>query len=186
MKYGKKIVSILSIVGLVCALSTNARAGEGFYLGGAFGKAYLDENIGGIQIDADSSTYRFFGGYSFTRHFAVEVGYLDLGTFRDTIDVAGTPVPVSVSADGFTLAGVGTIPISEKFSVSGRLGAFFLDGKATVGGITENDPSEANALVGIGLAYSLNEKVDLNLGVDYIDTKDADPTVASLGLTIRF
>ena len=186
MKIYKHFVSTLMIVGLTLALASGAQAEQGFYVGGAFGKAYLDENIDGISIDADSSTYRFFGGYNFTPHFGVEVGYLDLGTFRDNIDVAGTPVPVSVSADGFTLSGVGTLPIGERFSVLGRLGAYFHDGKTTAGGITENIPSETNIFVGIGLAFGLNEKVDVSLGVDYLNTDEADPTIAMLGLTIRF
>lgn len=182
----KKLVSTITLVGLALACSTNAHAGEGFYVGGAFGKGYLDENINGVQIDTDSSTYRIYGGYGFTPHFGLEIAYLDLGTFRDTIDVGGTPVPVSVSADGFSLAGVGTIPMGERFSLLGRLGFFYHDGKASAGGITENDPSESNPFVGLGLAFSLNEKVDLNLGVDYIDTDEADPTIAMLGLTIGF
>jgi len=186
MKIYKKFVSLLAIAGLVLAFSASAHADKGFYLGGAFGKAYLDENIGGVSIDTDSSIFRFFGGYEFTQYFGVEIGYLDLGTFKDTIDIGGTLVPVSVSADGFTLAGVGTVPLSERFSLQGRLGFYFHDGNTEAGGITENNPSESNPFVGVALAYSLNEKVDLNLGVDYLDTKEADPTMATLGLTIRF
>ena len=126
MKINKLIVSLFTTLGLVLALSASAHAGEGFYVGGAFGKAYLDEEINSIPIDSDSSIYRVFGGYKFTPHLGVEVAYLDLGTFRDEIDVGGTLAPIAVSADGFQLGGVATIPVSERFSVTGRLVFFCL------------------------------------------------------------
>ena len=186
MKIYRRLTTTLMIIGLALASTSGAQAEEGFYIGGAFGKAYLDENIEGIRIDADSSTFRFYGGYGFTSHFGVEVAYLDLGTFRDTINVGGIDVPVSVSADGFSLAGVGTIPLSERFSAMARIGFYFHDGKATAAGITENDPSEANPFVGIGLAYGLSDIVDVNIAVDYLNTSDADPVIAMVGLTLRF
>lgn len=186
MKIQKQFVAIVTIIGLALAGLSGAHAEEGFYVGGAFGKAYLDENIGGVSIDSDSSTYRIFAGYGFTPYLGVEVGYWDLGTFRETIDVGGTPVPVAVSADGFQLMGVGTIPLSERFSAKARLGFYFHDGESEAGGIIDRDPSEANPFVGLGLAFSLNEKVALDIGVDYLNTSDADPMMAMAGLTIRF
>ena len=186
MKIYRAITTILTIVGLTLAFASGAQAREGFYIGGAFGKAYLDETIDGNRIDTDSSTFRIYGGYGFTSHFGVEVSYLDLGTFRDTIDVGGIDVPVSVSADGFSLAGVATIPLSERFSAMARIGFYFHDGNSSAAGITENDPSEANPFVGLGLAYGLSDLVDVNVAVDYLDTSDADPVIAMLGLTLRF
>lgn len=186
MKIHKPFVSIVTVIGLTLALPSGLHAEEGFFIGGAFGKGYLDETIEGINIDSDSSTYRIFGGYGVTQHLGFEVAYLDLGTFRDEVNVAGTSVPVAASADGFQLGGVATIPLSERFSVKARLGFFFFDGESTVDGITEKDPSETNPYVGIGMTYNLNDSVGLNLGVDYVDTDQADPTLAMVGLTVRF
>ncbi len=186
MKIYRAIATILTIVGLTLAVDSAPRAEEGFYVGGAFGKGYIDESIDGIRIDTDASSYRIYGGYGFTRNFGVEVAYLDLGTFRETIDVGGVAVPVSASADGFSLAAVGTLPLSERFSAMGRLGYYFHDGESSVAGITERDSSEESPFIGIGLAFELTEVLDLNVGVDYINTKDADPTIATLGLTLRF
>jgi len=186
MKIYRAITTILTIVGLTLAVASAPRAEEGFYVGGAFGKAYLDETIDSIRIDTNSNTYRVFGGYGFTPYFGVEVSYLDLGTFRDTIDVGGVDVPVSVSADGFTFAGVGTLPLGGRFSAIGRFGFFFHDGESTAAGFTEQDPSEANPFVGLGLAFSVSEAIDVNVGVDYLDTSDADPLFATVGLTLRF
>ncbi len=186
MKIYRKITTVLTIAGLTLALSSGAQANEGFYVGGAFGKGYLDENIDGIRIDTDSSAYRIYGGYGFTQYFGVEAAYLDLGTFRETIDAGGVDVPVSASAAGFSLAAVGTLPLSERFSAMARLGYYFHDGESSVAGIAEDSPSEQSPFIGIGLAYDLSEVLEVNVGIDYIDTDDADPTLATLGLTLRF
>ncbi len=186
MKIYRAITTILTIAGLTLALSSGAQAEEGFYVGGAFGKGYLDETIDGNRINTDSSSYRIYGGYGFTRNFGVEVAYLDLGTFRETFDVGGVDVPVSASAAGFSLAAVGTLPLSERFSAMARLGYYFHDGESSVAGVSEDSPSEESPFIGIGLAYDLTESLELNVGVDYIDTDDADPTLATLGLTLRF
>ncbi len=53
-------------------------------------------------------------------------------------------------------------------------------------GIAEDSPSEQSPFIGIGLAYDLSEVLEVNVGIDYIDTDDADPTLATLGLTLRF
>jgi OOP family OmpA-OmpF porin len=186
MKIQKTFVSTITVLVFALALCSGAHAQEGFFVGGSFGKGYLDENINGISIDSDSSIYRIFGGYGFTPYLGMEVAYLDLGTFRDDVDLGGVLVPVAVSADGFQLGGVATIPLSERFSIKGRLGFFFFDGESEADGIIEQNPSESRPYVGLGLAYGLNEAIDLNLGVDYLDTADADPVLAMLGLTVRF
>jgi len=186
MKFYKHFVSTLTIVGLTLALASGAKAEQGFYVGGAFGQSYLDETIDGIRIDTDASSYRLYGGYGFTRYFGVEVAYLDLGTFRETIDVGGIGVPISASADGFSLAAVGTLPLGEKFSAMGRLGYYFHGGDSSVAGVSEKSPREESPFVGVGLAYDLTEVLEVNIGVDYINTKDADPTLATVGLTLRF
>lgn len=163
-----------------------ALADEGWYVGGSIGKGYVDENIDGLQFKADGTAFRVFGGYSFNDHFAVEAGYLDLGTYRDTIDVAGTSVPVSANADGFTFAAAATLPLSERLSALARVGFYFSDGQSTTAGITENDPSDENPFVGVGLGYSLSEYIDVNLGADYFDMDVAQPWMASVGVTVRF
>ena len=171
---------------ILATIATSANADEGWYVGAAVGKAYIDESIGGSQLKADSMTSRFFGGYSFNENFAVEASYLNLGTFRDSIDVGGTDVPVSAKADGFAFAVVGTLPLSDKFSAQGRFGYYFHDGQSTTAGITENDPSDQNPFVGLGLSYDLNEAFEVNLAADYFDLEGAQPIVASVGLSYRF
>ncbi len=186
MKIYTLVAMNLAMLGFALAHSSAAVAEEGFFVGGAFGNGYLDETFNGNRINSDSSAYRIYGGYRFTKYFGVEIGYLDLGTFRETFDVGGTSVPVSVSASGFTLAAIGSLPLSERFSLIGRLGYYFHDNESSVAGVVEDSLSEQSPFVGIGLGFDISEVLEINLAYDLIKTDDADPTLAMLGLTLRF
>ena len=186
MNIYKLIALNLAMPGLALAHSSAAVAEEGFFVGGAFGNGYIDESIDGNRIKSDSSAYRIYGGYGLTKHLGVEIGYLDLGTFRETLDVGGMSVPVSASASGFTLAAIGTLPLSERFSLIGRLGYYFHDGESSAAGVVEASPSEESPFIGIGLGYDISEVLEFNLAYDYIRTDDADPALATIGLTLRF
>ena len=186
MKISNLIATTLAIAGLMLGAASTTQAQEGFFVGGAIGKGYLDENISGFTIDTDSTTWRIFGGYGFSDYFAVEVGYWDLGKFDETVNVGGVDVPVSAEADGYTLAGVGTLPLSERFSLKGRLGFYFHDTTTIEAGVVSNDSSESDLFVGLGIGFDLSEVFELNAGVDYLDTDDADPMFATVGFTLRF
>ena len=186
MKSNLMQLSNLTILVLGLILTLPVCAEPGFYVGGALGKARVDENLDGADLRADSSAFRIFGGYSFTDHVGVEVSYLDLGTFSDTVVAGGQQVDVSADADGFSLAAVGRIPVSESLSLQGRAGLFFWDGQSTVAGITENEPSDQNPFVGLGLGYGLTEHAELGINLEYFDMDDAQPVVASVLLSFRF
>jgi OOP family OmpA-OmpF porin len=186
MKIERPLATTFIATAILIAAATNANADDGWYVGAAVGKAYIDESIGASQLKADSTTSRFYGGYSFNQNFALEASYLNLGTFRDSIDVGGMDVPVSAKADGFAFAVVGTLPLSPRISAQGRFGYYFHDGQSTAAGITENDPSDQNPFVGLGLSYKLNEEFEVNLAADYFDLEGTQPLVASVGLSYRF
>jgi OOP family OmpA-OmpF porin len=176
----------LLLLVLLLPLSQQSLADNGWYVGGALGKAYVDENIDGTQFRANGTSFRISGGYEFNDYIGVEVSYLDLGTFEDSFDINGQTIPVSANADGFSFAAVGTVPLGERFFAKGRVGFYFADGQSTVNGITENDPSDQNPFVGLGLAFELTETLQLSMDVDYFDMDTVQPLLATLGFSIRF
>ena len=167
-------------------LSQQALADSGWYVGGSLGKTYVDENIDGVQFTADATSFRFSGGYEFSDYFGVEASYLDLGTLKDTVDVGGQMIPVATTANGYSLAATGRLPMGQRFAAKGRVGYYFSDGQTTIAGITEDDSSEQNPFVGVGLAFSPTETVRLSLDVDYLDGDDIQPLVATVGFSIHF
>jgi len=170
----------------ILPLSQQSLADSGWYVGGSLGKTYVDENIDGVQFTADSMSFRLSGGYEFNDYFGVEASYLDLGTLKDTVDVGGQMIPVATTARGYSLAATGRLPISQRFAAKGRIGYLFSDGETTIDGITEDDSSEKDPFVGVGLTFSPVETVRLSLDVDYIDGDQIQPLVATVGFSIHF
>ena len=95
-------------------------------------------------------------------------------------------IPISATANGYSFAATGRMPMGESFSANGRVGYYFSDGQSTVAGITEDEASERNPFVGVGVSYGLTETVRLSLDVDYFDMDDVQPVVASVGFSIHF
>ena len=98
----------------------------------------------------------------------------------------------SASSDGFTLAGIGSIPIGDRFSLHARLGAVIWDADTIVrlGGsspitITEGD-SGTDAFYGIGFGVRLGEQWDLMADYERYNLDDIDTDVFSVGLRYRF
>ena len=187
MKYKLKAKTTALLTLLVgSSISTQALADGGWEIGGAVGNVEISENLEEFKFEDNATSWRVFGGYNFGRFFGIEAGYLDLGSFRDTVDVADQMVDVSAEADGFTAAIKGMLPLGERFTAEARLGYYFYTAKATVAGIPEDDESERDPYAGVGLSYHLNDTIDLDLGFDYLDLDDIEPWMASLGVTIRF
>lgn len=135
----KRISVALASVALLCAAAPAFSADNGFYAYGSAGwtdskgrKAQSDTAIVNLgvtaftsQADETDTGYKLQLGYRFNRHFAIEGGYMDLG--RYTYDAVAT-VPVatrtgSVDIDAWNLTAVGSLPLTERFAVIGKLGA---------------------------------------------------------------
>ncbi len=152
-----------------------------------------------IRNDDRDTGFKLFGGYSFNRYFAIEGGYYNLGRFG----FVATTVPAGtltgrIKVQGVNLDLVGSVPIGEKFSVFGRIGATYGDTKDTfvgTGAVVVLGPNPhnrgANWKFGAGLQYDINESLAVRAegeryriddavgGKDHVD-------LLSLGLIFRF
>ena len=163
----------------------------GFYVGGSVGQASLNESVNStISIDDEDTSFRLSAGYSFSDYFAVEGGYIDFGEVSDSFTVAGVTGRVEAEADGFDLALVGSLPVSEKFSLTGRAGYLFWDAdvKATATGVpTISDSEDGNDLFfGIGAEYRFTDQWSLTGGWDRYELDDVDFDNLHVGVRYRF
>ena len=121
---------------------------------GLLGRGFTSSTI----VDDDRSTgYKVFGGYQLNRNFAVEGGYFDLGNFG----YAATTVPAGtldgrIQLRGLNLDLVGTVPLSEKFSVFGRAGLNYAQARDSFSGtgavqVTNPKPRENDTHYKLGL-----------------------------------
>ena len=181
---------------------------KGWYLGAGYGQSEINVDTTKINsglisagtytsasttADETDTGWKLFGGYQFTRNWAVEFAYVDLG--KVTVNPRGTVTGVTDvyrgegTAKGWSLAGVGTVMVSDSFGVFGKLGAFRWDydtkcsivTNATAGatcapttgsyaGPANRSASGTDLTYGIGLKYNLTKQA--NLRVEWEQFKD--------------
>ena len=211
-----KVTSALSLAALATLAGPGAMAqgqDPGWYGGANAGRSAAtidDERINrgllgsgfssSTLVDDDRSTgYKIFGGYQLNRNFAVEGGYFDLGKFGYT----ATTVPAGtldgrIKLRGLNLDLVGTVPVSEKFSVFGRAGLNYAqarDAFSGTGAVQVANPNprknDTNYKLGLGLQYALSESLAVRAEAERYRVNDAIGNrghidLVSVGLIYRF
>ena len=136
----KHTLRLLVLAGLGPVLATTALAQDYSYFYGG-----LSAGMSRTKIDQDKITasllgaglvtnnfvrdergqaYRIFGGYQFNRYWAVEAGYFDLGKFGfNATTVPAGSLSGQIRLNGLNLDLVATLPLSERLSLLGRVGA---------------------------------------------------------------
>lgn len=199
---------------LAVAPTVSAEAQPGFYVGLSGGESTFDleqDMFDGIVLDvffsagapilSGSSTFEdsdtaisFFGGYQFSPHIAVELGYTDLGAaeYRSTgtvnppgpIAVAPAGVAVDIETTGFTLSGIGSIPLGSVVDLHGELGFFFAETElavdARIGSSTGREVDKLNSngvYYAIGAGFHFGEHWSMSLDwtrYDNVGDEDED------------
>lgn len=119
---------IFSMVSFLFYASPGIAAdGEGWYLGAGLGRSTVKENHPGngytIDRDTHDTGYKLFGGYRFNSYFGIEGGYTDFGKEKfDWVYSAVESGSGEVSANAFTLAATGRLPVGNNFALLGKLG----------------------------------------------------------------
>ncbi len=163
----------------------SAQAG-GFYVGASIGQAELSDDFDGLVVDDNSTAYRVVAGWSFNDYFALEGGYHNFGDFEQVFDNFGIPATASLSADGFTLGAVGSIPVTDRFSLMGRAGWYFWDGDAEINNVSQATPEDSNLYLGAGITFDVTERLQLTGDWTRYELEDTNSNVVSVGLQFRF
>lgn len=132
---------------------------SGWLVGGTIGQSKVKVDCpAGASCDDTDTAFRVFGGYNFNKHFGVELGYADLGK----VTVSAVGLNGDVKATAFDLMAVGTLPLSNNFSVYGKLGMYRADSKASgiVGSSSDNNTDISYA---VGGGYDFNKNLGLRL-----------------------
>lgn len=201
---------------------SSAFAGD-WYVAGSIGQSKARDNnksdtdaelvsifgVTGVNssMDDNDTGYKLQFGYKFTPNWALEVGYVDLGKIDYRAGFTDSAVPggagsasTETKASGWNIAGVGTYPIDNQFSVFGKLG--FIDAKVeqsaaitAVGGsgAASVSATEWKAHWGIGAAYNMTKNWGLRaewerfnkLG-DNDTTGENDVDLLSIGAVFNF
>lgn len=209
-----KASGTLGLLALATMVSPMALAQEtGWYFGANLGQSAATIDDAGITrnligqgllpsalSDRDRDTgYKLFGGYQFNNNLALEGGYFNLGQFGYTANTvpAGT-LNGDIKIQGLNLDLVGRLPITEKVSLIGRVGANYADSSDTFRGtgavrVTNPNPSkrELNGKLGVGVEYAFNESLAMRVEAERYRVNDAignkgHVDLISVGLVYRF
>jgi OmpA-OmpF porin, OOP family len=155
--------------------------------------------ITSISDDDNHSGYKLFGGYQVNSNFALETGYFDLGSFGfdATTQPPGT-LHGTTRLRGLNFDLVGILPITERFSAFGRVGADYVDAKDSFDGsgfvdVRDARPSKRDMSYkfGLGLQYDFTThfagRAEVErYRVDPADGNKGDVDLFSLGVVYRF
>jgi OmpA-OmpF porin, OOP family len=194
----KRVKAVALAAALLFSGQAYSQAGDrGWYLGGSIGQAELKDWCEGVTVSCDKkdNTWRLFGGYQINPHFAVELGYADLGGTT----ISGGAVSASADTTAWDLVGIAGIPFG-RFSAYGKLGAYRgkLDASSTVaafGFSSTGSASESTTDVtyGLGVKFDITRSFSvrgewqryLNFGGNKVGG-ETDVDVFNLGLMVRF
>lgn len=158
----------------------------GFYVGGNYG-GYKSR---GDEFDDENDYYEAVFGVNVSRFFAVEGSYADFGDIGNS--------QASAELDGYGIAVIGRLPLTDVFSLYAKAGQFFWEADVDVLGIRADvegdEPFFAAGLdvllsehLSLGVEYS-RYQVDLNDSSlpDAIDDYENDIDTVKLGLKFLF
>lgn len=207
-------LSALSVLAFAGLTGVPAAAQDfGWYLGANAGEssATVDEtrivddlrdagfDTTAFKDDEGDSGFKFFGGYRFSRYFALEGGYVDLGnfSFKADTDPAGT-LRGGIKIKGVNVDLVGFIPFTPEFAAFGRIGAVRTEAEvsfAGTGAVVVLDPASreraVNYKLGVGLQFDFTELLAMRVEAERYRVDDAlgndgDVDLISLGVLFRF
>jgi hypothetical protein len=191
-----KRASLLSVL-LLFALPVTAPAAEqGLYASIKLGSTDVEASIGDnldqvLDGDEDSKAYEV--GFRFTRFFAIQAGYHDLGN----IPGFGSPcpdgeicpavvVPIEADTKAYSLAAVPQLPLGRRLSVFGKIGlvAWEADVEAVEGfeDVVE-DFDDEEIIYGVGVRLALLGPLEI---FGEWESIGSDIETVSFGLTFQF
>jgi len=160
-------------------LSTQVQAGT-WSIHGNIGTTNFDDDE--LVLNDDSDTFTSAGlAYNLSDSFSIEAAYNDFGA----AGVDGN----SLDFSSISLATIGSLPISENWNLTGKLGVERLESESNINlgflGVNFNvEEKSTKAFAGIGLDYSFNDVLTIRTNLDFHDS--ADIKVLTAGIKYNF
>ncbi|RFA29037.1 hypothetical protein CAI21_11370 [Alkalilimnicola ehrlichii] len=174
-------IAVFGMVGFPQSVFSQERpSGLEAFVGGGIGYYrlndgdFLDEDE---RLKDDRLSVKVFGGIEISRILGLELGYVNFGEAEGDV--------TSLNADGWTVAGILALPITENFAPYGKFGRLHWDADVSAGPISRSDSGEDN-FYGVGARFALSEQLDLRIEYERFDLADTDLDMASANLQIRF
>jgi opacity protein-like surface antigen len=173
----KKLIFALIAGATATVLSGTAIAQSKPYVGIAAATSDHDMRIGGAtNVDSDGykPSAKIFGGVDFTPTFGMEAGYTNLREADHNFNIGATRYAGTTDGHRAYLAGKATMPVNEKVSVYGKLGAGYTKTELSTNapGLGGSD-SKTEVYAGVGGQYNISDRTALVLEYErYGKSKD--------------
>lgn len=141
-----KTILLSTAAALIAASAASAQEADGKFNFGA-GYTFLDTD----EVEFDALTLR--AGYDVTEFFGVE-GEALIGLGDESTTVLGTTVDAEFNY-GLGLYAKGQYPLTEAFSVHGRVGYVWAEVEASAVGVSASDEEDGLGY-GVGVEYAFN------------------------------
>lgn len=175
----KKLLTAL--LGAVLVLPMAAQA-EGSYLKVGIGQSEYKADGDSENKTAASLAY----GFALDKNFGVELGYMNFGKIRSVTD----DYSYSLQNQSVYLAGVGSLQITDDFSLYGKLGVSLNHTKTAE---SSPDASESRSesttkpLIGLGLSYNFTKEIAGTLEYTYVGKiPDTEVKMSLLTLGVKY
>lgn len=179
-------ISAVLAAAVVSAGPVHADEPRGFYVGAAVGANWQRADLDVITLKGNDTAFKLFGGYRFDQYWALEAAYADLGDAQ--FSESGVEVENDVEVYGGWL--VATLPIDDRFSLFGKVGAAWFDSVVKVrafGTPLGSDREKGTELAGgAGIFFRPAERVTLRVEYEYSKAEDVRVHVGTLGVSYTF
>lgn len=183
---------------------------SGMYAGFGFGQSKfrdvassLNSSFASLGVTASTTVepraegWKVYAGYEFNKYFGIEGGYANLNdwTASSTTNIGG-PYVNKGDADAWFLTAVGTVPLTNKISILGKLGAAFVlvDSRLTDISNTNNTSTRTQNIgrdgygtyYGAGVSYALLDNFNLRAEWERFVGNDIDIDLLTAGFAVKF
>jgi|GEM_PF-294085 len=181
-----KVLPLVLAAGVMQAATAAAPAGGassdiGVYMGASIGQARMQPNfrmsdrLGRVSEQNKKMAFKIYGGYRFDEHVGVEGAFAHLNGARyDVEDQRGGTHQGKLSATGLTLHAVGFLPVSESFTLLGKVGLSAMQFKGSYDGrYSSHEYQEKKRFVttpsfGIGAELKLTGQLAARVEYEYL------------------
>lgn len=166
-----------------------AAQAEGSYVKLAVGQSNYSD-ISPVVPDLKPTGVLLGLGYSFDKTWDVELGYIHFGDGKHSETVGGTTSSLKMKTQSIYLAGIGNLPVTDAFSVFGKLGIAVNQSKATgtIGTVVESeDNTKVQGLIGAGLNYQFTKELAGQIDYTYFGkVSDGDIKLSLMSVGLRY
>lgn len=183
-----------AVLGVALVLPVVAKAEAMYVIAGVGQSEYTDAHADGISYpDLNATAGQIGVGYMLDKTWGAELGYIHFGSDSSSSPSAGTGT-LSVKNQTIYLAGIGKLPLSDSFSIFGKLGIAVNNSKGNASGVITSgsyniseDKTKTTALIGVGAGYQFTKELEGYVDYSYFGkVSDTNIKLSLISVGVRY